>query len=48
MIANQLSEILKLSEEQIALLEEEIIAYEINPDEGSSWEDIKEKILNRK
>jgi putative addiction module component (TIGR02574 family) len=38
----------QLSEEQILFLEEEMTAYGKNPDEGSSWEDIKKRILKRK
>ncbi len=36
-----------LSKEQIAFLEEELTAYKKNPDEGSSWSEIKNKILNK-
>lgn len=38
----------QLSDEQIKILEEEISDYSKNPDEGSSWEDIKKRILNKK
>ncbi len=37
-----------LSQEQIKFLEEEMAAYSKNPDEGSSWEEIKARILKRK
>ena len=38
----------QLSDEQIKLLEEEIQAYSKKPDEGSSWDDVKKRILKRK
>jgi hypothetical protein len=38
----------QLSDEQIKILEEELVAYGKNPDEGSSWEEIKERILKKK
>ena len=38
----------QLSDEQIRILEEEISDYSKNPDEGSSWEEIKNKILRKK
>ncbi|MGE0635185.1 MAG: addiction module protein [Bacteroidia bacterium] len=34
----------QLSDEQIQLLEEELIAYKANPDVGFTWEQAKEKI----
>ena len=37
-----------LSKEQIEFLEEEMAAYSKNPDEGSSWEEIKERILKKR
>ena len=37
-----------LSEEQINFLEEELAAYAKNPEEGSSWEEIKNRISNKK
>lgn len=33
-----------LSEEQILFLEEEMTAYANNPEEGSSWKEIKDRI----
>jgi putative addiction module component (TIGR02574 family) len=33
-----------LSQEQIMILEEEMANYELNPEEGSSWEEIKKRI----
>ena len=33
-----------LSEEQIHFLDEEIKAYEKNPEEGSTWEEIKNRL----
>ena len=38
----------QLSDEQIHFLEEEIVAYGKNPEEGSSWEEIKNRIRNKK
>lgn len=38
----------KLSDEQIQFLEEEISAYAKNPEEGSSWEEIKNRIMSKK
>ena len=37
----------KLSDEQIKILEEELLAYSLNPKEGSSWEDIKKKLKEK-
>jgi putative addiction module component (TIGR02574 family) len=37
----------RLSAEQIAVLEEELASYAKNPKEGSSWEDVKKRILSR-
>jgi putative addiction module component (TIGR02574 family) len=36
-----------LSKEQITFLEEELAAYKKNPDDGSTWSEIKNKILNK-
>lgn len=38
----------QLSDEQIRFLEDEIAAYDKNPEEGSSWEEIKNRIKNKK
>jgi putative addiction module component (TIGR02574 family) len=38
----------QLSDDQISFLEEEIEAYGKNPEEGSSWEEIKNRIKNKK
>lgn len=38
----------QLSEEQISILEEEMTAYAANPNEGRTWEDIKNRIKNKK
>ncbi len=38
----------QLSEEQINILEEEMAAYSKNPKEGSSWEELKNRIKNKK
>ena len=38
----------QLSEEQILMLEEEIAEYSKNPNEGRSWEEIKQRIKNKK
>ncbi|MGQ0828353.1 MAG: addiction module protein [Bacteroidota bacterium] len=38
----------QLSDEQIDFLEEEIAAYAKNPEEGSSWDEIKKRIKNKK
>lgn len=40
-------EIYKLSAEQEKFLEEEITAYAQNPAEGSSWNEIKERLLKK-
>ena len=37
-----------LSPEQIHILEEEMINYSRNPDEGSSWDEIKKRISKTK
>ena len=37
-----------LSDEQIHILEEELAAYSKNPEEGSSWDEIKERISAKK
>ncbi len=37
-----------LSEEQILFLEDEMAAYAKNPEEGSSWAEIKNRIKNKK
>ncbi len=36
-----------LSKEQEQFLEEELIAYSQNPEEGSSWEEIKQRLLKK-
>ena len=36
-----------LSEEQILFLEEELASYAKNPDQGSSWNEIKNRIKNK-
>ena len=38
----------QLTEEQILLLEEELVAYSKNPKEGSGWAEIKRRIRRRK
>lgn len=38
----------QLSDEQVRFLEEEIAAYDKNPEEGSTWEEIKNRIKNKK
>lgn len=38
----------QLSDEQVKFLEEELVAYSKSPNEGSSWEDIKKRILKGK
>lgn len=38
----------QLSEKQIKFLEEELKDYSKKPEEGSSWEEIKKRILNKK
>jgi putative addiction module component (TIGR02574 family) len=37
-----------LSDEQVKFLEEEMAAYHKNPGEGSSWDDIKKRILKKR
>lgn len=37
-----------LSEEQIHILEEELAEYSKNPNEGSSWDEIKKRISAKK
>ncbi len=36
-----------LSDEQINILEEEMAAYKKNPAEGSSWEEVKNRITGK-
>ncbi len=38
----------ELTPEQIAILEAELRAYEENPDKGSTWEEVKARILSKK
>lgn len=38
----------QLTEEQMQFLEEEMEAYKKNPNEGSTWEEIKSRVLNQK
>ena len=38
----------QLSKEQMRILEEELEAYKTNPDEGSSWEEVKSSVLKGK
>lgn len=38
----------KLSDEQIKILEEELTLFSKNPEEGSTWEEVKERIIKRK
>ena len=45
-IANEKNQSYKLSADQIKMLEEELAAYSKNPDEGSSWEEVKKRITN--
>ncbi len=40
------SNISELTEEQIIFLEAELINYEKNPKEGSTWEEVKKRILS--
>lgn len=47
-IASEKKNPYKLSESQIHILEEEMAAYSKNTDEGSSWEEIKKKVLKHK
>ncbi|MCX6292399.1 MAG: addiction module protein [Bacteroidetes bacterium] len=37
-----------LSDEQVRFLEEELKDYSNRPEEGSSWEEIKKRILSKK
>ena len=37
-----------LSDEQIKILEEELHEYGKNPQEGSTWDEVKKRILSRK
>jgi putative addiction module component (TIGR02574 family) len=48
-IANEAQNIkpYQLTETQIRFLEEELVAYGKNPDEGSTWEEIKRKVLKK-
>ena len=32
----------------LRFMDEEIVSYSKNPDEGSSWNEVKERVLNRK
>ena len=45
---NKMKSDYQLSEQQIVFLEEELIAYSKNPEKGSSWEEVKNRIKNRK
>lgn len=47
-IASEKKSAYNLSDAQISFLEEEMAAYSKNPDEGSSWEEIKKRVLSRK
>ena len=38
----------QLSDEQIKILEDELAAYSLHPEEGSSWEEIKKRIQSKK
>ncbi len=38
----------QLSPEQISFLEEEMKAYSKNPEDGSSWEEIKKRVMRGK
>ncbi len=38
----------QLSDEQINILEEEMAAYAKNPNEGSTWEEVKNRVKNKK
>lgn len=38
----------QLSEDQIKVLEDELKEYAKRPEEGSSWEDVKKRILGKK
>ena len=38
----------QLSDEQISFLNEELESYAKNPDEGASWDEIKQRILKKK
>lgn len=38
----------QLTEEQMQFLEQELEAYKKNPDEGSTWEEIKSRMLKKK
>lgn len=44
---NRTSELIDLSIEQIQFLEEELIVYSNNPEEGSCWEEVKANILKK-
>ncbi len=46
-IANEKNNTYQLSSEQISILEEELASYSKNPEEGSSWEEIKNRILKK-
>ena len=47
-IASEQKNTYKLSEEQIHFLEEEMASYSKTPNEGTSWDEIKARILSRK
>jgi len=38
----------QLSQQQIQILEDEMAAYAENPEQGSSWDEIKTRIKNKK
>jgi putative addiction module component (TIGR02574 family) len=41
------TEQLALTKDQIADLDQRLVEYEKNPEAGSSWEEVKERILKR-
>ena len=46
-IANEKNNTYQLSPEQISLLEEELASYSKNPNQGSSWDEIKKRVLKK-
>jgi len=46
-IANEKNQSYNLSDDQIKILEEELAAYNNNPNEGSSWEEVKNRITKK-
>ncbi len=47
-VENETKNKYQLSQQQIQILEDEMVAYANNPEQGSSWEEIKTRLKNKK